>query len=190
MLCEKCKIREANIKYTEVINGVKNEHNLCAQCAREMDFGHYSAIFDGEFPLGKLLSNLLGLEESSQKEDKLQQIVCPSCKTSYQEFVENSRFGCPDCYSVFDLLIGDKIKKLQGNGVHTGKKPKYQKIRPVPQTAGSGGTPLSGHELSRKEQVEVLKARLQEAILKEEYEMAAQYRDQIKGLSQEEEQDA
>ena len=28
MLCEKCKVREANIKYTEIINGVKTEHNL------------------------------------------------------------------------------------------------------------------------------------------------------------------
>ena len=38
MLCEKCGIREANIKYTEVFNGVKTEHNLCAQCAKEMAF--------------------------------------------------------------------------------------------------------------------------------------------------------
>ena len=59
MLCERCKIREANIKYTEVINGVKTEHNLCSQCAKEMDFGQYSAIFDGDFPLGRLLSCLL-----------------------------------------------------------------------------------------------------------------------------------
>ena len=59
MLCERCGIREANIQYTEVINGVKKEHHFCAQCAKEMDFGPYSAIFDGEFPLGKLLSGLL-----------------------------------------------------------------------------------------------------------------------------------
>ncbi len=187
MLCEKCKIREANIKYTEVINGVKNEHNLCSQCAKEMDFGHYSAIFDGEFPLGKILSTLLGVEGSSHKEDKLQQIVCPVCKTSYQEFVENSRFGCPDCYSVFDLLIGDKMKKLQGSSAHTGKKPKFQKIAAIPKTVGGS---QAEPELSRDEKLEVLKARLQEAVLKEEYEMAAQYRDQIKGLNREEEQDA
>lgn len=184
MLCEKCKIREANIKYTEVINGVKNEHNLCAQCAKEMDLGQYSAIFDGEFPLGKLLSALLGLEESSQKEDKLQQIMCPTCKTTYQEFVENSRFGCPDCYSVFDLLIGDKIKKIQGNGIHTGKRPKYQRIQ-APSQVGDGKGDFTAPGLSRKEQLEVLKARLQEAVRKEEYEMAAQYRDEIKSLSQE-----
>ena len=60
MLCERCKIREANIQYTEVINGVKNEHHFCAQCAKEMDFGPYAAIFDSEFPLGKLLSDRRG----------------------------------------------------------------------------------------------------------------------------------
>ncbi len=35
-----------------------------------------------------------------------------------------------------------------------------------------------------------MKARLQEAVQKEEYELAAQYRDQIKGLTMEEEQNA
>lgn len=67
MLCEKCGIREANIKYTEVFNGVKTEHNLCAQCAKEMDLGPYSALIEGEFPLGKLLSSLLGLTDASAK---------------------------------------------------------------------------------------------------------------------------
>ena len=66
MLCEKCKVREANIKYTEIINGVKTEHNLCSHCAKEMDFGQYTALLDGEFPLGKLLSGLLGLEEDEE----------------------------------------------------------------------------------------------------------------------------
>ena len=69
MLCERCGIREANIQYTEVINGVKKEHHFCAQCAKEMDFGPYSAIFDGEFPLGKLLSGLLGIEDTSRVPD-------------------------------------------------------------------------------------------------------------------------
>ena len=48
MLCERCKIREATIKYTEIINGIKTEHNLCSHCAKEMDFGQYSALLDGE----------------------------------------------------------------------------------------------------------------------------------------------
>ena len=79
MLCEKCRIREANIKYTEIINGVKKEHNLCSQCAREMDFTGYSAIFDGELPLGKLLTGLLGIGEVEEEEEvKLAQEECPA----------------------------------------------------------------------------------------------------------------
>lgn len=191
MLCENCKIREANIRYTEVINGVKTEHNLCSQCAKEMDMGHYSAIFDGDFPLAKLLSSLLGLEESSQKEDKLQQIACPVCHTSYQDFIENSRFGCPDCYHVFDLLIADKIKKLQGNDGHKGKKPKFRKMEPVSSVSSGTSVGLAVKETtSRAEAIAVLKARLEEAISKEEYEEAARYRDQIRELSKEEDHDA
>ena len=34
--------------------------------------------------------------------------------------MENSRFGCPDCYGVFDLLINDKMKQLQGSENHKG----------------------------------------------------------------------
>ena len=69
MLCERCKIREASIQYMEVINGVRTEHHFCTQCAKEMDFGAYSAIFDGEFPLAKLISGLLGGEEPEENED-------------------------------------------------------------------------------------------------------------------------
>ena len=124
MLCERCKIREANIQYTEVINGVKTEHHFCTQCAKEMDFGPYAAIFDSEFPLGKLLSGLLGVGEE-QEEKKAHQVICPACKTSYEEFIKNSRFGCPECYGVFDLLIAENIKQLQGSDTHKGKQPKY-----------------------------------------------------------------
>lgn len=203
MLCERCKIREANIQYTEVINGVKTEHNLCAQCARELDFGPYSAIFDGDFPLGKLLSGLLGIGEE-HKEDKMHQVVCPTCKTSYEEFVKNSRFGCPDCYGVFDLLISDNIKQLQGSDSHTGKRPRYRAgedgtQEPVVRADGSGAAAADakaaspegeqGHvpekaEQDVEEQIRVLKARLQDALAREEYETAALCRDKIKELKE------
>lgn len=123
MLCEHCKMREATVKYVEVINGVKSEHNLCAQCASRLDIGQYSAIFEGEFPLGKLLSGLLGVEDTSETEGKYAGVVCPSCGTTYEDFVKDSQFGCPDCYSVFDPLIRENIKHLQGSERHVGKHP-------------------------------------------------------------------
>lgn len=186
MLCEKCKIREANIQYTEVINGVKTEHHFCTQCAKDMDFGQYSAIFDGEFPLVQLLSGLLGGEAPVQRNVKSARVVCPTCGTTYEEFVKNSCFGCQDCYSVFDLLIHENIKKLQGSDCHKGK-------RPV-----NGPLPDQQKEQEALEMPEIRETperllvrwqrKLKEALEQEDYETAAVCRDQIRDLKKEMEQ--
>ena len=36
MLCENCKKREANVKYSENINGIKKELHLCEQCSKKL----------------------------------------------------------------------------------------------------------------------------------------------------------
>ena len=190
MLCEKCKVREANIKYTEIINGVKTEHNFCSHCAKEMDFGQYTALLDGEFPLGKLLSGLLGLEEDEEETDERFRVVCPTCGTSFDDFVQNSRFGCPDCYGVFDLLISDNIKQLQGSDAHKGKHPKYH--RQESETSGEFGGEAAAQPGTVfqeadtvQEQIRILEARRQEAVRREDYETAALCRDKIKALREE-----
>lgn len=188
MLCERCKIREANIQYTEVINGVKTEHHFCAQCAKEMDFGPYAAIFDSEFPLGKLLSGLLGIGEEQEEQKKAHQVICPACRTSYEEFIKNSRFGCPECYGVFDLLIGENIRQLQGSDTHKGKHPRYHYQEEgeqfsVEALSGQGDADPDS-EPDIEEQIRILSARLQEAIAREEYETAARCRDKIRELKE------
>ena len=203
MLCEHCKKREATVKYVEVINGVKTEHNLCTQCAAHADLGQFSALFEGEFPLGKLLSGLLGTQETEEEDEKYSGVVCPTCGTTYEEFVKDSRFGCPDCYSVFDLLIHDKIRQLQGNVRHTGKHPKFQKIKAdpfhlascdQPEKCTADMTPASCKEQTLNTdaavenetqlQIRKLEARLREAVRAEEYEIAADCRDQIRALKE------
>lgn len=183
MVCERCRIREANIKYTEVINGVKTEHNLCSQCAQEMDLGPYSAILEGEFPLGKLISSLLGLSPSAARQQKLEDVACPTCGTTYEEFVKNSRFGCADCYHVFDLLMGEKIRKIQENASHTGKHPK---MRGKGQT-GTAVTEKGQLTFTPDEQIRQLERRLQAALKEEDYEEAAVCRDAIRALRAEQE---
>lgn len=194
MLCEKCRTREANIRYTEVINGIKTEHNLCSQCAREMDFGHYSAMFDTDYPIGKLLSDLFGLtgEETEQEDAGLDQVVCPTCHTAYSDFVKNSRFGCPDCYGVFDLLMSENIKRIQGSVNHKGKHPRFHYENEFGTERKASGAENNAVEkfgwnpedAEREEKLAVLKSKLQEAILEEEYEQAAKYRDEIRELKE------
>lgn len=185
MLCERCKIREANIQYTEVINGVRTEHHFCAQCAKELDFGQYSAIFDGDFPLVKLLSGLLGGEVPVQKTGKLQQIACPTCGTTYEEFVKNSQFGCADCYSVFDVLIHDNIKQLQGSDCHKGKRPLVQSGETEEETEKLISDSVVQDVMNRDvvlEEIHSLERQLKDALRAEDYETAAACRDRIRTL--------
>ena len=42
MLCENCGNNEANVKYTQVINGVKKQMNLCEHCANKMGINNIS----------------------------------------------------------------------------------------------------------------------------------------------------
>lgn len=199
MLCERCGIREANIQYTEVINGVKTDHHFCSQCAREMDFGPYSALFEGEFPFAQILSALLGGETPAEKVDKYQQIVCPTCGMTYQEFVDHGTFGCADCYHVFDVLIHDHIKQIQGSDCHRGKRPVYQ------QSAGTGRAEDGGKEqpsaadapgagdgpgVPAEEKIRELERELKDALRMEEYETAALCRDRIRALRKGMESDA
>jgi len=159
-----------------------------------MDFGVYAAIFDGEFPLGKLLSGLLGIEDKDQEPDKLHQILCPTCGTGYDEFVRNSRFGCADCYSVFGPLMEDSLKQLHGNLVHTGKTPVYQRQDSMdPSGRGndrSAGAPLDPDRAVKYEEILQWDAKLKEALRFEDYEAAAVCRDKIRELKKGNETDA
>ena len=178
MLCEKCKIREANVFYTEIIDGTqKTEHHLCSQCAKEMDFGQYSGIFDMDFTFSKILSGLLGDVFDNGEKNEYRQIVCPTCKTSYDDFVKNSRFGCKDCFEVFNLLINDNIKQIHGNDTHIGKVPKNYKNKMLPKS----GLVDNFSSISDKDrEIENLRHDLEAAVKREDYETAALIRDRIK----------
>ena len=202
MLCERCGQREANVRYTEIVNGEVTEHNLCMECARTMDFGGHkyaAALFDGESQLGRLLSGLLGFAMDPAQEEAgvdSRSIVCPVCHTSYAEFVKESRFGCADCYEVFELLMGDHLKALQGSSIHSGKRPmksrgKVNSISSAVEKAAAGsgeGAFINAGEqvtLSAEERIAALEAHLKEALREEEYEAAARYRDAIRALKAE-----
>ena len=206
MLCERCGEREANVRFTEVINGETTEHNLCMQCAQSMDFGAspYAALFDGESQLGRLISGLLGFQAPGSRksqESRLDNVVCPVCHTSYADFVKTTRFGCPDCYEVFDLLIQDSIKQIQGSDTHKGKHPKYG-LRMVPKSlteelkGSSAEAAAEGHasaeegavisaEDPKMNRISELRAMLNKAVSEENFEEAAALRDQIRTLERE-----
>ena len=89
MLCEKCNKNEATIHYTEVINGVRKERNLCSECMQELDYN-----MDGEFPFSKLLKGILTahLGNVSFDNNPAMQIKCNKCGMDYEL---SSHHHCP-----------------------------------------------------------------------------------------------
>lgn len=182
MLCEKCKKNTATFHYTEVVNGVKNEHHLCGECASNTDAGYYSSIFDGGMHFGQLLSGLLGgqlLSHDQEKDEPAKQVKCPRCNLSYGEFVKKSAFGCAECYDVFGPLITDTIKKLQGSEKHIGKFPMiYGKTTGESKEAGVE----LNEEGNAKKKIDILAKKLKEAVASEDFMEAARLRDMISEL--------
>lgn len=178
MICEKCNSNEATIHYTEVINGVKNEHHLCSECAKGVDLGFYSEIFDGEFPFANLIKGILsagGTQTRSEDVNPLSQVVCPKCNMTYEDFTKAGKFGCSECYNVFGPLIIDNIKKIQGSSSHIGKIP-YRNKKSEENT--------NNEQDNSVDRLSILQKQLRHAVKIEEYEEAARIRDEIKLLKE------
>ena len=178
MICEKCKKNQATFHYTEVVNGVKNEHHLCGECAANTDMSYYSSVFDND-QFGKLLSGILAgqLFKGEKEANPAGNVQCPNCKMTYGEFVKNSSFGCPECYDVFGPLISDKIKKIQGSDNHVGKRPVLFNKNTQPKVE-----PEVNAEQKIQDEIAFLSGRLKEAVSMEEFEEAARLRDLIAEL--------
>ncbi len=190
MLCEKCKKNVATFHYTEVVNGVKNEHHLCSECAANTDASFYSSVFDGDMPFSKLLSGILGSQgffTDEEDNDPSVHVQCPNCKMTYGDFIKNSSFGCAECYDVFGPLIADKIKKIQGNDRHVGKRPMIYGDFASTNAEEQGKTEL---KVDLRHEIDMLSKKLKEAIADENFEEAARLRDLIKELNGRDEQHA
>lgn len=175
MLCDNCKTREAKIYYTEIIDGCKKEQHLCEECAKKFTtFQMEAPVLSKQFTLGTLLSSLLSAYEDTKEEKEEEKILtCSHCGMTYQEFLQQGMFGCPQCYESFKEPLGACIKNIQGASRHTGKVPKGF------QTA----TEQIIHSMS---EIDRLTIRLQQAIEKEEFEEAAKLRDTIRELKDKE----
>lgn len=177
MLCDKCQKKDAKILYTEIINGAKKEQHLCEECATNYtSFQMENTLNNNELTLGDLLSTILetyttGSPNTTGERNKGP--ICGQCNTSYQEFLQQGRFGCSQCYKTFNKEINKTLKGIQGADTHTGKRPK-------------GFINKTARILNELSETDRLTLKLHEAIEKEEYEEAARIRDTIRDLKKEE----
>ena len=159
--CKICGVRPATIHYTEIVNDKMVTLDLCAECADKKGIEVKKATTYG---LGDLVAELI---DGTVKDDtaRIGRVRCPECGYDYSDFRNIGRFGCQECYRSVEAQLNPLLRHIHGSTQHAGKTP----VR------------LGKKSVSRQKVLR-LKEELSKAIESEDYELAAQLRDEIRRL--------
>ena len=140
------------------------EKHLCSDCAEKEGIAVKSTI-----PISQLLEDFVLQAPSEEVEEyrpNIPDISCDSCGITFKEFRENGMLGCPNDYRVFSEMLRPLIAKSQGG-----------------MTRHIGKIPENASENQQKEsKIFRIRSELKEAIRHEDYENAANLRDRIKQI--------
>jgi len=156
MKCDLCD-KEAVVHMTQMVNGETKEFHLCEghATAQGVDMNNPISITDILMGLGSQEKQSIvgGLTRS-----------CPRCGMARDEFRKSGRLGCPECYKTFMAELSAAVKAMHHSTQHTGKIPARE-----------------GSQTRMKSKIARLQKDLAAAVAREEFEKAAEIRDQIKG---------
>ena len=168
--CEVCQAKEAKVFLTLIKEGKMQKVNLCNTCAAERGV---------DDPTGFALTDLLsGIGTSTETEKPAapgsgsgssQPSVpakCPVCGFTQADFKKTGRLGCSECYDTFAEHLSNLLKAMHKGTRHTGKQP--ARVMRHQQMA---------------QQMQTLQEGLLKAVREENYEAAAELRDQIRQLA-------
>lgn len=161
MLCDRCGQNEASMHFINVENGVANEVHLCNECAAQ------TGNMPDAFSLKDWFSSFLPPQQRAQK-------VCRRCGSSLADIQKSGFAGCQQCYTdLYDEML-PMLSAIHGATEHVGSGPKNRLKE---------HTQESPQELN---EIETLREQLTVAVSDENYEQAAELRDQIKQLETQE----
>ena len=160
MKCERCG-QDAVVHFTQIMGGEMKTTHLCETCAAEKGL-------DPTPPTPSFqLSDLLGQMGSSPgSASSVVSGACGFCGLELPDFKETGRFGCPHCYTSFEKGVRGLLRRIHGSTQHVGKV--YLAADP---TAGD-----------RSRRLEGLRRKLQRAVETEDFERAAELRDEIQTM--------
>jgi protein arginine kinase activator len=161
MVCDNCGSTEAVVHLTQIVDNQMSTHRLCEKCAAEK--GLESAPEPVNFPLTDFLAQM-GTDTVSDAESA--ESVCSFCGLSFADFRETGRLGCPHCYETYQPQLERLLRRVHGGTQHVGKV--Y--LPPDP----------SASDLERR--LGGLRRKLSRAVEAEDFERAAELRDEIHSL--------
>jgi len=172
MICEFCRVNEANIHLVKMINGHSEKINLCIDCMKDFAFFPTEEIFND---LTKLLTKVFEVDikiiEKSSGDKLFDNLAkaddkkCSSCGIDLATIKSIGRVGCANCYKDFKEALMPIIKAIHESGEHKGKIP-----------------PMSSMDQKLEKEIRDLKYKLKEEVTVENFEEAAKLRDTIKKL--------
>jgi len=152
------------------VNGKQSDLDLCEECARQYQ-QELGIKFWPNFSVPQFLASLLSPDVSWEGSSGAghtkteRQLRCQECGLTYEQFQKTGRLGCSKCYQYFGEQLRSLVRRIHGHTRHTGKVP-----------ARGADT------IKVRKDLERLRALLAELVEKEEFERAAQVRDQIRAL--------
>ena len=159
MLCCVCKEKEATVHLTQIVGDKMQKVDLCEECAKQKGVNDPTGFSLADLLLG------LGASQEMEQASGGADLKCPHCGFTQADFKKTGRLGCPDCYEVFGEGLETLLKSMHKGTRHIGKVPAA--LRDVRDT---------------QRQVKSLQEQLGKAIAEEDFEKAAQLRDEIKRL--------
>lgn len=159
--CENCGAIDAVVHLTQIVNNKMSTHHLCQACAAE------KGLQDSPDPTNDQLLDLIekvspeiaGLSDSGTEQ-------CVFCGLTFDDFRKTTRLGCPQCYEAFSDHLPRLLRRIHGGVKHVGKV-----YLPPDPTASEMEKRLEG-----------LRRKLERAVQSEDFERAAQIRDEIRAM--------
>ncbi|MDD2214391.1 MAG: UvrB/UvrC motif-containing protein [Oscillospiraceae bacterium] len=201
MKCDRCHQNQAAVTLTQTINGVTRDLHLCPACAAELEAQFAKHTWAKLFPdnfFGSWLGHTGGIPDFGGAAQP--GLTCPSCGTTFADFLKTGLFGCPDCYRAFAPKLDSLFRRVQGQTRHVGQGLKTAapaglaqpaaaaggKREPQPAAGAGGGGAAKPLDPAGQVTLELqqLKERQRLAVAQEDYESAAQCRDEILQLRQ------
>lgn len=170
MICERCRMRLATLKYTEVINGKAMTRNICETCLREIQ-GDAAVGFemagDAPGPKGVFAETPAEPEVASASVSVVPDKSCDFCGTKLSEVLQTGRVGSAACYEVFRVELEPVLREQHTAAAHRGKTP---------------------HETDKREhlrrELQSKRGMMRSALRTENYEEAARLRDAIRAIEE------
>lgn len=183
MKCENCGKNNANVKYTQIINGEKKQMFLCEECSEKLGINdiHFNMPINFTNFLTDFFDDMndISLIPSIGKTNQLE---CSKCGLNWDDFLHTGKFGCSNCYSDFESRIDPILRSMQGATNHIGRIGKVIEGNNIKQNLDDkiSNNEANSNQTKQINELEQLKADLKQAVKEERYEDAAKIRDEIK----------